>query len=532
MVKEIIGVTLGCALAGSAFAGGMVLSNNLKDDNYAIVLAEKEDDMNSLASSLSSLNEEISNRDSQIESLTASKDALQKQYDELLSSNSEDKQTIERLNGEISNLQEQIKNAGQDKEDLQNQLNSKLGELSTLQQQLQEKETKIGQLNQNISTLSEQVESYKSQVQNLQSQYDGVKSQYDSVNEQYQSLLQKSEVDKQQIQSLNENISSLNARISELEKEVSELQTSSSVDFFNLLSCDKLKISDERFLIYDKVHSKLYSLNKNNILKEVGSTVNCLLDFTKDYYRVLSNGDVLLGEFTTRGGVYRYKYEDDSFSSKDIAPGCGLRFVFEFSNDLVAVSSGSSYGSSGVVNLSSLTYKILNKVTLVDFLAFSHQNPIFDARSSAGSKCAYLFDIDEFDFKEVSSALGMLTTSKASYSLKNGDSIISNDALYYFDLNSLSIEKVVADCRYMKYFFEMSNGKVLMNSTQGKNYGFYILDPIEKSVIKISTCSSACDMDIFVEKEGKVQILSSMSDEYEYEYDINAETMTKIKGLM
>lgn len=175
MIKEIVGVTLAAGLGLGGFAGGMVLSNNLKDDNYAIVLAEKEEDMNSLASSLSSLNDDISNKDKVIAGLQNSKDLLQSQYDALVKENFGNKEELNRLNGQITQLN--------------------------------------GQIN-----------SYKEQVKNLQSQYEIAQEQYNSVNAQYQELLKQSSVDKQQIQSLNENILQLNSRILSLQEQLKNLK--------------------------------------------------------------------------------------------------------------------------------------------------------------------------------------------------------------------------------------------------------------------------------------------------------------------
>lgn len=195
----ILGITLATALGLGGFAGGMVLSNDLKDDHYSIVLAEKENDMNSLASSLSSLNDDIVNKDKIIASLQNDKNLLQSKYNELITQDSKNKDELEKLHTQITQLNTQI-------------------------------------------------ETYKGQVQSLQSQYNDVQQQYSDVKAQYEELLQQNSVDKQQIQTLNESISQLNGQISNLEEQVRNLDIQKQKDLDDLrkqLEAEKEQLREE-----------------------------------------------------------------------------------------------------------------------------------------------------------------------------------------------------------------------------------------------------------------------------------------------
>ena len=115
MLKKIIAVTVGLGLGLAYFGGGMVLSNNLKDDNYAIVLAEKKEDINSLSSQLADLKDQISSKDeenitlqNQYEELEESNSQLNLQYQDLLNQSKVDKQQIQSLNENIANLNSRI----------------------------------------------------------------------------------------------------------------------------------------------------------------------------------------------------------------------------------------------------------------------------------------------------------------------------------------------------------------------------------------------------------------------------------------
>ncbi len=181
MGKKIIGATLASVLGlGTAFTGGMVLSNTFKDENYSIVLAEKQEDMDSLASSLADLNKGIKSRDEQIKLLQSEKETLRKQYEELLAQ-------------------------GGHEEELQ-------------------------QKQQRITELEGELAEAQQEAQTLRTQFEQVQGQYNDLNTQYQELLAQSNVDKQQIQSLNENISSLNDQITQLNARIQELESAQPQD--------------------------------------------------------------------------------------------------------------------------------------------------------------------------------------------------------------------------------------------------------------------------------------------------------------
>ena len=102
MSKKIIGVTLaGLGLAGS-FAGGMVLSNNIKDDNYTIVLAEKEEDIASISGTLDNLDKQIAEKDAQISLLKTAQAELQTKYDNLVATNSATEEELANMNVVVS----------------------------------------------------------------------------------------------------------------------------------------------------------------------------------------------------------------------------------------------------------------------------------------------------------------------------------------------------------------------------------------------------------------------------------------------
>ena len=174
MSKKIIGIALaGLGIAGS-FAGGMLVSNNLKDENYSLIVTEKESEITSISETLNDLNREIAEKDTEISLLKATKDDLQAKYNELQKTNNSDKEELVRLN------------------------------------------TKVQELNTQISTLETQLNGLKNSYSNLQERFTSLKEEYDS-------LLAQSEVKQQEIESLNGTISNLNNQITEYSSQVNSL---------------------------------------------------------------------------------------------------------------------------------------------------------------------------------------------------------------------------------------------------------------------------------------------------------------------
>lgn len=123
--KSIAALLIGLGFIG-VFAGGMVLSNNLKDTNYSNIITEKDNEIVSISSTMKNLYKDIIEKDEQISLLKIAKNDLQTKYDELLIISNSDMEELERLKLNIQTLQTEIDNA-------QNELNSMQEKYSELE---------------------------------------------------------------------------------------------------------------------------------------------------------------------------------------------------------------------------------------------------------------------------------------------------------------------------------------------------------------------------------------------------------------
>lgn len=506
MKKNLIAIFLAICLGLGGFAGGMVLSYKINKDNYSNSLTEKnkqisdlqeqlsaalkdkEGDINQLKEQLDKLNKDLKEKDEYLRSLENSKNELQRQYDALLEASGSDAEELDRLTSEIAKLQQQLETAESDKEELQTQLDSKKAEIENLKNELKEKETKISELNQSISTLTEQVASFKSQLEQLQGEHSKLQERYESINKQYQSLLSQSSIDKQQIQNLTNSITELNARIDELEKENESLKNRLGVDPFNILSYQKLKLSDDRYLVYKDFY--LRSFHSDYTLKTLKEHERFDLE-TKAFFHVLQNGDVLLGSFESK--LYLYKNELDELIEITGHYFSRIDCIKEFSDKYVMIGGYAglytTYGDTVVINIETGEFKNLKDVGHDCLIGLSKNNLLFTGwtnRTSNDKTVCYLFDIEKFDFVKISTETQAPWSDSVpnSLSLKNGDILFEwgYKGLYLFSLKDKAVKEILS----------------------GENMRLHIQS----------------------ESNGKVTIKDDYSSEV-YEYDINSQTVTK-----
>lgn len=541
MSKKIIGVTLaGLGIAGS-FAGGMVLSNHIKDDNYTIVLAEKEEDIASISATLDNLDKQIAEKDAQISLLKTAQAELQTKYDNLVATNSATEE-------ELANLQAQYDELVASNSATQEELDALQTQYNELKATSDADKAEIERLNSNIEELETTIASLESQLAESTEKYNELQESYTQLQEEYDALLAQSEVDKQEIDSLNASITDLNNQIVDLQQQVTELeeQLNSDKNFENLSnavpdfeSSQIIKISSTRFLIASKgfvgdSFTKLYSLKTDgscNLVATSGAS-SVGFYFSLDFsavggFSVLSNGDVLLGDRSSSGGIYVYKYEEDSLAlvtSSNVTPVN----VIEVDNDRVIVSG--NIINSGVtlsVNLSDYSYEVNKDFACLKYVGRSNKNVLLEGYLVSDQSRVFVFyDSETNTFEQLEGTPVPNSYGDNTYEYDDGDILFSSagsGSLSYFKAQDKSITLIDSNVCGIQDFREFSNNVLIFAHTYASSYkGLCAYNKDTGKYSYISSISSLQNYDTFEEDENGVTISSSKNSylsKYYYSFE-------------
>lgn len=538
MSKKILGITLaGLGIAGS-FAGGMVLSNNLKDDNYSIVVAEKESEITSISETLDNLDKQISEKDAEIALLKSTKEDLQTKYNSLVEKNSATETELASLKTRYDELV--ASNTATEKElnDLQTQYDTLLETSKSDKAEIERLKTNIQELETNITSLETQLTTVQNNYSSLQQEYNSLKTQYDALRSQ-------SEVDKNEISSLNATITNLNNRITDLESQVEQLEEKLKDDNSLFQSLEKgtqysfLRISDDRILVIGRNNNldQLYSYSVLNGFKLVAessslSSKNFHIEFSSDYYHVLDNCDVVFAE---RGlsskGFYVYKYETDEFIHP-VDKGYSLTKLYKLSNGNYLISGSSSYSEfsyifdSNYSILATLSYKNLQIVSTngdVVILKGSHGG-------EGGTSVILMLNLSTNAVEELEGEnFNVQITSQAEYNfaLSNGDFLLStcgSGGIYLIDVSAKTFSLLTSEIYNCTTYFESSTGKVFCAADN--SYGLWVYDIQTKEIKQISVYSG---FKYFEEDDNGVTVAYSASASTKYYYDYATGTFSKLE---
>lgn len=543
MSKKILGITLaGLGIAGS-FAGGMVLSNNLKDDNYSIVVAEKESEITSISETLDNLDKQISEKDAEIALLKSTKEDLQTKYNSLVEKNSATETELASLKTRYDELV--ASNTATEKElnDLQTQYDALLETSKSDKAEIERLKTNIQELETNITSLESQLTTVQNNYSSLQQEYNSLKTQYDALRSQ-------SEVDKKEISSLNETITNLNNRITDLESQVEQLEEKLNDDnsifqIFNKKGSTYsfLRISDDKFLIIDKSgYDKLYSYSSSNGFNLVEQSTSAAgnffsLEFISGYYHILDNGDVILSDRTSSGcGFFVYKNETDELIHP-ATKGGSLTYFYKLVNGNYLISGNSYY--SDVSYIFDANYNILATLPYKYLEVISSNNNLVVLKGSHGgadgTSVVLLLNLDTNTVEECSGEnlnIQMTSMSEFNFGLSNGDFLLSTNGsggLYLVDVSAKSISLLTAQLAYCKTYFETSVGKVFCSgssSTSSWSGGLWVYDAETNEIKNLSASNS---FRYFKEDDNGVTIATSASDSVKYYYDYATDTFSKLE---
>lgn len=185
---------------------------------------------------IQSLNTEISNLNKRINTLSNEKSALQSQVRTLQSQLNTANQNIANLQSEINTLTDTVNTLTSEKEALQNQLNDATDRILELDTQISTLETQVDELNGQVSSLTTQLEekqveydtlnqTYQTEVSNLQNTIEEKDSEILRLNTEIVDLQDDIQNYVADIERLNGEISTLNTEIEGLLLEKQQLTT-------------------------------------------------------------------------------------------------------------------------------------------------------------------------------------------------------------------------------------------------------------------------------------------------------------------
>lgn len=569
MSKKIIGITLASAIGLSgAFAGGMVLSNHLKDKDYDLVIAEKQEDIDSIATSLGKLNHDLEEKEDLIftlqeqnRSLNNVKEGLESTldaklaeittlnekittlenektelqvahsgmidlYNELVATNNANEQEIEDLNQHILTLKDTIDSTREEIEAVQ-------AEKEELEAQKQTLETLVAQKQSEIERLSGVISTLQTEKASLQETYNTLQESYASLETQYNQLVASSNVKEQQITSLNSQISELNTQISTLQSQIEQLQAQVENDpekdyFSDFAEVGKfmrgVRVSD-RYYVMECGTRTFYRMDMNDASIVEAEKEEGLKNpsFEIGYHHfVQQNGNLLLADRTSSGrGIYLYNPNTNYFS-KIASNIWAISDYKEFSDGTVVITSNSSGATTSTVLHSDYTFTDYN-YTLMSYICEVEGGALFKGTDSTNSTKVYIF------YDSVNKTLETLQgdpagsyTFNGTFTMSDGNVLLSSygaGGTLYYDSDAKTVTMLSNRVAYVSNFHECANGIVLMDSTSNTSAndgGLYAFDMETHELTRLTTYSY--NFDTFEEDENGVTMYKATAPSTKYYY--------------
>ena len=569
MSKKIVGITLASAIGLSgAFAGGMLLSNHLKDKDYDLVIAEKQEDIDSIATSLSALNDdleekedliftlqeqnaslnnikvgleqtldakvaEITSLNNQITTLQAEKTELQVAhsgmldlYNELVETNSANEEEIENLNQHISTLEDTIESCEDDIETLESEKADLEIQKAALENVIAQKESEITRLSGVISTL-------QTDKAALQESYNTLQASYSSLETQYNQIVSTNNVKEQQIIDLNSQISTLNGQILTLQEQIAQLQAQIDVDpekdyFLDFAEVGKfmrgVRVS-ERYYVMECGNRTLYRMDMNDasIVETEKQEGLSYPSFELGYHHfVQQNGNLLIADRTSSGkGIYLYN-PNTNYLSKIASNIWAISDYKEFADGTVVITSNSSGATTSTVLHSDYTFTDYN-YTLMSYICEVEGGALFKGTDSTNSTKVYIF------YDSVNKTLETLQgdpagsyTFNGTFTMSNGNVLLSSygaGGTLYYDSDAKTVTMLSNRVAYVSNFHECANGIVLMDSTSNTSAndgGLYAFDMETHELTRLTNYSY--NFDTFEEDENGVTMYKATAPSTKYYY--------------
>ena len=225
-------------ISGSPYnpCGSVISGLNEQIDQLKAEKESLQEQMYNKDREIQSLNTEISNLNNRINTLSNEKSALQSQVRTLQSQLNTANQNIANLQSEINTLNNTVNTITSEKEALQNQLNDATDRILELDTQISTLETQVDELNGQVSSLTTQLEekqaeydtlnqTYQTEVSNLQNTIEEKDTEILRLNTEIVDLQDDIQNYVADIERLNGEISTLNTQIEGLLLEKQELTT-------------------------------------------------------------------------------------------------------------------------------------------------------------------------------------------------------------------------------------------------------------------------------------------------------------------
>ena len=578
MKKKIIGITLASAIGLSgAFAGGMVLSDHLKDKDYSLVIAEKQDDIDSIATSLSALNDdleekedlifslqeqnrglnnikegleatldaklaEITNLNTQIATLEAEKNELQVAYtgmqdlyNELVATNEDNQEQIEGLIQHISTLEDTIASLQEDIDGLVEDNAQLEADKAVLQNTIALKEGEITRLSSAISNL-------QAEKAALQETYNTLQANYATLEEQYNRLVSTNNITVQQITDLNSQISTLNGQISTLQQQIAQLEAQIELDPEKDYFSDFAEIGQfmrgvrlsEQYYVMETGNRTLYRMDMNDasiVVAEKQEGLNPYFELGYHHF-VQRNGNLLVADRTSSGaGIYLYN-PTTNILSKIASTIFAISDYKEFSDGTVVVTSNSSGAKKSCVVHSDYTFTDYD-YTLMSFITEFEGGALFKGTETVNNTKVFIY------YDAVNKTLETLSGDNAPSASFNGIQVLSDGTImmstygsggtYVFDPVNKEMTMLSNRVSYIAKFHECANGIVLMDSnanTSSNDGGLYSYNMTTKEFTRLTNHSYG--FDTFEETEEGVTMYKASSPYTKYFYSFETGQATSI----
>lgn len=579
MSKKIIGITLASAIGLSgAFAGGMVLSNHLKDKDYDLVIAEKQEDIDSIATSLGKLNDDLEEKEDLIftlqeqnRSLNNVKEGLESTldaklaeittlnerittlenektelqvahsgmidlYNELVATSSANEQEIEDLNQHILTLKDTIDSTREEIETVQ-------AEKEELEAQKQTLETLVAQKQSEIERLSGVISTLQTEKASLQETYNTLQESYASLETQYNQLVSTNSVKEQQIIDLNSQISTLNGQISTLQEQIAQLQAQIDIDpekdyFSDFAEVGKfmrgVRVSD-RYYVMECGTRTFYRMDMNDASIVEAEKEEGLKNpsFEIGYHHfVQSNGNLLIGDRTSSGtGIYLYN-PNTNLLSKIPSTIWAIYDYKEFSDGTVVITSNSAGATKSCVLHSDYTFTDYD-YTLMTFVTEVEGGAIFKGTETVNNTKVFIYyDAVNKTLETMQGDNAPAASFKVAKVLSDNSVLMStygSGGTFYFDPIEKSVTKLSGSVSNIVNYHECANGIVLMDSygnSSSNDGGLYSFNMETKAFTRLTTYSY--DFDTFEETEEGVTMYKAASPYTKYFYSFETGEATKL----